>query len=257
MLLEGRKAIVTGASSGIGKATAERLGREGANVCVNYYSAKEQGDAHEVVTSIERAGPGRAIAVQADVGSETDVERMVAETVTAFGGVDIMVNNAGIEKQIPLLETSQEDWERILRTNLTGTFLCLREAGKVMAGGGGGVIVNMSSVHEFIPWPGFAPYCASKGGVKLLMETAARELAPKGIRVVNIAPGAIVTPINKFVLDEPEGKHAVEEEIPIGRMGEPEEIAAAVAWAASGEASYVTGTTIVIDGGMSLYPKFV
>jgi len=257
MLLEGRKAIVTGASSGIGKATAERLGREGANVCVNYYSAKEQGDAHEVVTSIERAGPGRAIAVQADVGSETDVERMVAETVTAFGGVDIMVNNAGIEKQIPLLETSQEDWERILRTNLTGTFLCLREAGKVMAGGGGGVIVNMSSVHEFIPWPGFAPYCASKGGVKLLMETAARELASKGIRVVNIAPGAIVTPINKFVLDDPEAKHAVEEEIPIGRMGEPEEIAAAVAWAASGEASYVTGTTIVIDGGMSLYPKFV
>ena len=257
MLLEGRKAIVTGASSGIGKATAERLGREGANVCVNYYSAKEQGDAHEVVTSIERAGPGRAIAVQADVGSETDVERMVAETVTAFGGVDIMVNNAGIEKQIPLLETSQEDWERILRTNLTGTFLCLREAGKVMAGGGGGVIVNMSSVHEFIPWPGFAPYCASKGGVKLLMETAARELAPKGIRVVNIAPGAIVTPINKFVLDDPEAKHAVEEEIPIGRMGEPEEIAAAVAWAASGEASYVTGTTIVVDGGMSLYPKFV
>ncbi|MGH3527815.1 MAG: SDR family oxidoreductase, partial [Pseudonocardiaceae bacterium] len=136
-------------------------------------------------------------------------------------------------------------------------FLCLREAGKVMAGGGGGVIVNMSSVHEFIPWPGFAPYCASKGGVKLLMETAARELAPKGIRVVNIAPGAIVTPINKFVLDDPEAKHAVEEEIPIGRMGEPEEIAAAVAWAASGEASYVTGTTIVVDGGMSLYPKFV
>jgi glucose 1-dehydrogenase len=126
-----------------------------------------------------------------------------------------------------------------------------------MAAGGGGVIVNMSSVHEFIPWPGFAPYCASKGGVKLLMETAARELAPKDIRVINIAPGAIVTPINNFVLDDPEAKHAVEEEIPIGRMGEPEEIAAAVAWVASGEASYITGTTIVVDGGMSLYPKFV
>jgi glucose 1-dehydrogenase len=133
----------------------------------------------------------------------------------------------------------------------------LREAAKVMAAGGGGVIVNMSSVHEFIPWPGFAPYCASKGGVKLLMETAARELAPKDIRVINIAPGAIVTPINNFVLDDPEAKHAVEEEIPIGRMGEPEEIAAAVAWVASGEASYITGTTIVVDGGMSLYPKFV
>ncbi len=224
---------------------------------MNYYSDQEQGAAHEVVASIERAGPGKAIAVQADVGSETDVERMVAETVKAFGGVDILVNNAGIEKQIPLLETSQQDWERILRTNLTGTFLCLREVGKVMAAGGGGVIVNMSSVHEFIPWPGFAPYCASKGGVKLLMETAAKELAAKGIRVLNIAPGAIVTPINKFVLDDPEAKHAVEEEIPLGRMGTPEEIAAAVAWAASGEANYLTGTTIVVDGGMSLYPKFV
>ena len=257
MLLAGRRAIVTGASSGIGKATAQRLGREGANVCVNYYSGKEKGAADEVVASIERAGPGEAVAVQADVGNETDVERMVAETVTAFGGLDILVNNAGIEKQIPLLETSQQDWERILRTNLTGTFLCLREAGKVMADADGGVIVNMSSVHEFIPWPGFAPYCASKGGVKLLMETAARELAPRNIRVINIAPGAIVTPINKFVLDDPEAKHAVEEEIPIGRMGEPEEIAAVVAWAPSGEASYVTGTTIVVDGGMSLYPKFV
>jgi glucose 1-dehydrogenase len=257
MLLAGRRAIVTGASSGIGKATAQRLGREGANVCVNYYSGKEQGAADEVVASIERTGPGEAVAVQADVGNETDVERMVAETVTAFGGLDILVNNAGIEKQVPLLETSQQDWERILRTNLTGTFLCLREAGKVMAGAGGGVIVNMSSVHEFIPWPGFAPYCASKGGVKLLMQTAARELAPKKIRVINVAPGAIITPINKFVLDDPEAKHAVEEEIPLGRMGEPEEIAAAVVWAASGEASYVTGTTIVVDGGMSLYPKFV
>jgi glucose 1-dehydrogenase len=257
MLLEGRKAIVTGASSGIGKATAQRLGREGANVCVNYYSDKERDDAHEVVASIERAGPGKAVAVQADVGTETDVERMVAETVKAFGGVDILVNNAGIEKQIPLLETSQQDWELILRTNLTGTFLCLREAAKVMADGGGGVIVNMSSVHEFIPWPGFAPYCASKGGVKLLMETAARELASTGIRVLNIAPGAIMTPINKFILDDPEAKRAVEEEIPLGRMGTPEEIAAAVTWAASGEANYLTGTTIVVDGGMSLYPKFV
>ena len=257
MLLEGGKAIVTGASSGIGKATALRLGREGANVCVNYYSDQEHSAAEDVVASIERAGPGKAVTVQADVGIEEDVERLVAEAVRAFGGVDILVNNAGIEKQIPLLETSQQDWERILRTNLTGAFLCLREAGKVMAEGTGGVIVNMSSVHEFIPWPGFAPYCASKSGIKLLMETAARELAPKGIRLINIAPGAIVTPINKFVLDDPEAKHAVEEEIPLRRMGEPEEIAAAVVWVASGEARYVTGTTIVIDGGMSLYPKFV
>jgi glucose 1-dehydrogenase len=152
---------------------------------------------------------------------------------------------------------SLDEWSAVLRTNLTGSFLCLREAGKVMAETGGGVVVNISSVHEFIPWPGFAHYCSSKGGLKLLMETAARELAPQKIRVVNIAPGAIVTPINKFVLDDPEAEHAVEEEIPLGRMGSAEEIAAAVAWVASDQASYVTGTTLVVDGGMSLYPKFV
>jgi len=133
----------------------------------------------------------------------------------------------------------------------------MREAGKAIVEAGDGVIVSMSSVHEFIPWPGFAHYCASKGGMKLLMETAARELAEGKVRVVNIAPGAIVTPINRFVLDDPEAEHAVESEIPLGRMGSPEEIAAAVAWAASDEASYLTGTTIVVDGGMSLYPKFV
>ncbi len=257
MLLDGRRAIVTGASSGIGKATAQRLGREGASVCVNYYSEEEEEAAQEVVRDITQVGDVRAIAVQADVGSEDDVRHMVSETVEAFGGVDLLVNNAGIEKQVPLLETSLEVWESTLRTNLTGAFLCIREVGRQMVDGGGGVMVNMSSVHEFIPWPQFAPYCASKGGLKLLMQTAARELAGKGIRLVNIAPGAIVTPINKFVLDDPEARHAVEEEIPLGHMGDPEDVAAAVVWAASAEANYVTGTTIVVDGGMSLYPKFV
>jgi glucose 1-dehydrogenase len=256
MLLQGRKAIVTGASSGIGKAAAERLGVEGAGVCVNYYSEQERGDAEAVVSAIEQGG-AEAFALQADVGDEAAVERMVAEAAKRLGGVDLLVNNAGIEKQVPLLEMSLEDWSVVLRTNLTGSFLCLREAGKVMAAGTGGTIINISSVHEFIPWPGFAHYCASKGALKLLMETAARELAGKGIRVLNIAPGAIVTPINTFVLDDPEAKHAVEEEIPLGRMGKPDEIAAAVAWLASDQASYVTGTTIVVDGGMSLYPKFV
>ena len=256
MLLEGRKAIVTGGSSGIGKSTAERLGAEGASVCVNYYSDGEAGDAQEVVGEIEKAG-GSAIAVQADVGDEAQVTAMVAKTVEAFGGLDLLVNNAGIEAQKPLLEMPLGLWESVLRTNLTGAFLCMREAGKVMVKGGSGVIVNMSSVHEFIPWPGFAHYCASKGGIKLLMETAARELAPHKIRVVNIAPGAIATPINNFVLDDPEAKHAVESEIPLGEFGQPSQVAAAVAWAASDEASYVTGTTIVVDGGMSLYPKFV
>jgi glucose 1-dehydrogenase len=256
MLLQGRKAIVTGASSGIGRATALRLGREGTSVCVNYYSDKESGDAEAVVKALAQAG-GTAIAVRADVGDEGAVTAMVAEAVAAFDGLDLLVNNAGIEKQAPLLEMSLELWSSVIATNLTGAFLCMREAGKVMAKGGGGVIVNMSSVHEFIPWPGFAHYCASKGALKLLAQTAARELAGKKIRVVNIAPGAIATPINNFVLDDPEAKHAVESEIPLGHMGEPEQIAAAVARAASAQADYVTGTTIVVDGGMSLYPKFV
>ena len=256
MLLQGQKAIVTGASSGIGMATAERLGREGASVCVNYYSENERSAAEQVVTAIKQGG-SKALAVQADVTNEEDVRRMVAQAGRELGGLDLLVNNAGIENQVPLLEMPLADWNAVIGTNLTGTFLCLREAGKLMAAAGGGVIVNISSVHEFIPWPGFAHYCASKGGMKLLMETAARELAGSGIRVLNVAPGAIVTPINKFVLDDPEARHAVEEEIPLGRIGKPDEIAAAVAWLASSEASYLTGTTLVVDGGMSLYPKFV
>ena len=256
MLLQGQKAIVTGASSGIGMATAERLGREGASVCVNYYSEPERAAAEQVVAAIEQGG-SKALAVQADVANEEDVRRMVAQAARELGGLDLLVNNAGIENQVPLLEMPLADWNAVIGTNLTGCFLCLREAGKLMAAAGGGVIVNISSVHEFIPWPGFAHYCASKGGMKLLMETAARELAGSGIRVLNVAPGAIVTPINKFVLDDPEARHAVEDEIPLGRMGKPDEIAAAVAWLASSEASYLTGTTLVVDGGMSLYPKFV
>lgn len=257
MLLAGRKAIVTGASSGIGKAAAVRLAREGASVCVNFYSQREAAAARRIVATIERAG-GRAMAIQADISDEAAVRTMVEETAAAFGGLDLLLNNAGIEKQVALLEMSLPDWDAVLKTNLTGAFLCLREAAKVMARGRrGGVILNTSSVHEFIPWPGFAHYCASKAGLKLLMETAARELAPMRIRVLSVAPGAIVTPINRFVLDDAEARHAVESEIPWGRLGKPEEIAAAIAWLASDQASYITGTTIVIDGGMSLYPKFV
>ena len=256
MLLQGRTAVVTGASSGIGAATAERMAREGAPVLVNFYSDRERADAEAVVGRIEQAG-GSAVSWQADVGDEEQVRTMMKAAVDRFGGIDVLVNNAGIENQQPILELSLDLWEAVLRTNLTGAFLCLREAGKIMAAGEGGVIINMSSVHEFIPWPGFAHYCASKGGMKLLMQTAARELAPRKIRVLSVAPGAIATPINKFVLDDPEALHAVLDEIPLGRMGRPEEIAAAVAWLASDEASYVTGTTFTADGGMSLYPKFV
>jgi glucose 1-dehydrogenase len=258
MLLEGRRAIVTGGNTGIGKATSQRLAREGASVCVNYFGEPAAEDARQLAAELEGSGAPRAVAIEADVGREDQVVALVAQASDQLGGLDLLVNNAGIEKKIPLLEMTEKDWSAVIQTNLTGTFLCLREAAKVMvASGRPGTIVNMSSVHEFIPWPGFAHYCASKGGIKLLMETAARELAPQQIRVLNVAPGAIVTPINQFVLDDPAQKRQVESEIPLGHMGQPENIAAAVAWAASEEASYVTGTTIVVDGGMSLYPKFV
>jgi glucose 1-dehydrogenase len=258
MLLEGSRAIVTGGNTGIGKATCQRLAREGASVCINYFGDQSSEEAGQLAAELQSQGAPKAVAILADVGQEDQVIQLVTQARTELGGLDLLVNNAGIEKQIPLMEMSAKDWSAVLQTNLTGAFLCMREAAKAMTSAGTpGTIVNMSSVHEFIPWPGFAHYCASKGGLKLLMETAARELAPKQIRVLNIAPGAIVTPINKFVLDDPEQKHAVESEIPLGRMGNPEEIAAAVVWAASREASYLTGTTIVVDGGMSLYPKFV
>jgi glucose 1-dehydrogenase len=256
VLLDGRRTLITGASSGIGKATALRFGVEGASVGVNYYSDAEKGDADAVCAQIDPSGK-RAFSVQADVGDELQVIAMVAAVVDRFGGIDVLVNNAGIEKQAPTLEMPLDLWNAVIRTNLTGAFLCLREAGKHMVAQGSGVIVNMSSVHEFIPWPGFAHYCASKGGMKLLTQTVARELAPNRIRCVNVAPGAIATPINDFVLDDPEAKHMVEEEIPLGRFGQPEEIAGAVAWVASDQAAYVTGTTLVVDGGMSTYPKFV
>jgi len=256
MLLEGRRAIVTGASSGIGKATAVRLAAEGAQVCLNYYSDNDKPGAEQAVKEIGKAG-GRAIALQADVGSEDDVTRLVSRVASEFGGLDLLVNNAGIENQVALIEMPLATWERVLRTNLTGAFLCLREAAKLMIAAKSGVVVNVSSVHEFIPWPGYAHYCSSKGGLKLLMETAARELAPSGVRVVNVAPGAIMTPINERLLEHPKEEHAVEEEIPLGRMGDAEEVAGAIAWVASAEADYVTGTTLVVDGGMSLYPKFV
>jgi len=255
MPLEGRRALVTGASSGIGRATALRLGEEGARVAVNYPSEKERAGAEAVATRIDPAGE-RAYTVRADVGVEADVVRMVEACRERFGGLDLLVNNAGIESQAPTLEMTLEAWEHVLRTNLTGAFLCLREAGRLMAAQRQGVIVNISSVHEFIPWPGYAHYCASKGGLKLLTQTVALEWAPLGIRVVAIAPGAIATPLNSAVLDDPEALREVEAEIPLRRLGQPEEIAAAVVWVAGEEAAYLTGTTLVVDGGMSTYPRF-
>ncbi len=254
-LLGGRKAVVTGADSGIGQGVAFELAAHGAAVAVNYLS--DSSVAEDMVAQIERSG-GRAIAVQMDVASEHDVVQAIAKAREAFGGLDLLVNNAGIEKQFLLVDMPLEWWRRVIDVNLTGAFLCAREAARIMlADGVPGAIVNITSVHEVIPWEGFSHYCASKGGEKLFTQSIARELAPHGIRVVSVAPGAIATPINADVLDDPKRKAEVEAEIPYGRWGEVADVARAVAWVASEQADYVVGSTIFVDGGMTLYPRFV
>jgi glucose 1-dehydrogenase len=233
-----------------------RLAAEGAAAVVNYVGGREAAD--EVVGQIEAAG-GRAIAAEADVSSESQVQAMFARARDELGGpVDLLVNNAGVEAPFALLDMPLEEWNRVIGVNLTGAFLCAREAARGMVGAGlPGIIVNVSSVHEVIPWERFGHYCASKAGMKLWAQTIAKELAPKRIRVVNVAPGAIATPINRDVLDDDVKRRAVEAEIPWGRFGKPEEIAGAVAWLASDEAEYVTATTLFVDGGMTAYPGFI
>jgi glucose 1-dehydrogenase len=254
--LAGRRALVTGAATGIGRSTVSRLAAEGASAVVNYVGSRAPAD--EVVGEIE-AGGGRAIAVEADVSSEPQVQAMFEHARAELGGpVDLLVNNAGVEAPFALVDMPLEEWNRVIGVNLTGAFLCAREAARGMVGAGiPGIIVNVSSVHEVIPWERFGHYCASKGGMKLWAQTIAKELAPKRIRVMNVAPGAIATPINKDVLEDDVKRRAVEAEIPWGRFGKPEEIAGAVAWLASDEAEYVTATTLFVDGGMTAYPGFI
>ncbi len=251
--LHGRRALITGGASGIGRATALRLAHEGAHVIVNHRGDVTEADA--VVREVEAKG-GRALAVEADVSREGEVRELFRSAYDACGGpLDLLVNNAGVESSHPLLELELEDWQTVLAVNLTGPFLCSREFARALVNAQApGVIVNMSSVHEVIPWPGFSHYCATKGGLKLFTGTIARELAAHRIRVASVAPGAILTPINQELMDDAGKRAEVEEQIPWGRMGEPQEIAAAVAWLAGDEASYVTGTTLFVDGGMTQYP---
>lgn len=249
--LEGKVAIVTGAGSGIGYAIAERLAREGASVAVNYFGHSE--DASRLVATLKAVG-GKALAVKADVSKPGHVRAMVKRTVDQLGRPDILVNNAGIEQSAPLVDVTDAEWETIIGVNLSGAFYCIRECARVMKRTGGS-IVNISSVHEDLPFPGFAPYATSKGGLRMLMRNAAVELAQYGIRVNNVAPGAIATPINASTLSSPAKKRALEREIPIGRVGRPEEVAEIVLFLASARSSYVTGSTYYVDGGLSRYAK--
>jgi glucose 1-dehydrogenase len=259
--LHNQKALVTGGSSGIGEGCALALGAAGAAVVVNYHSDAEE--AARVVDAILASG-GEAFAVQADVSKEADVQRMVAEAIERFGTIDILINNAGLQQDAPFHEMTLEQWERVISVNLTGQFLCAREAVREFLRRGvvpeishaAGKIICMSSVHEVIPWAGHVNYAASKGGIMQLMKSMAQELAPKKIRVNSIAPGAIKTPINRAAWETPEALNSLLTLIPDGRVGEPDDIARTAVWLASDQSDYVTGATIFVDGGMTLYPGF-
>jgi len=245
--LQGKVAVVTGAATGIGKAIALEMVRQGANVAVNYIGPPDSAD--EVLRSIN-GDHGSAIAVKADVSKSDEVAQMIAQTISRFGRVDVLVNNAGIEEEEPFLEKTEQEWDRVIAVNLKGAFLCTQAAAREMAKRKKGTIINISSVHEDLPFPGYAAYCAAKGGLRMLCRDLALELAPYHINVVNVAPGAVDTPINKRTLADPEKKVALEREIPLGRIAEPEEIAKLVCYLASDPAAYITGTTVVIDGGL-------
>lgn len=252
--LEGKVIVITGASTGLGKAMALRFGEEKAKVIVNFRS--DENEANAVVEGVKKAG-GDAIAVKGDVTVEEDVINLVQTAVNKFGTLDVMINNAGIENPVASHEMPLSDWNRVINTNLTGAFLGSREAIKYFVENDiKGSVINMSSVHEMIPWPLFVHYAASKGGIKLMTQTLALEYAPKGIRINNIGPGAINTPINAEKFADPVKRADVESMVPMGYIGKPEEIAAVAAWLASSQASYVTGITLFADGGMTLYPEF-
>ena len=246
--LDGLVALVTGAGRGIGAAVAVRLARDGAAVGVNVRSREK---ADETLAAIAGFG-GRAVALVGDVAEEDDVRRIVAECVEHFGGLSVAVNNAGTQEESPFLELELSAWRRQMAVDLDGVFLVGREAARHMAGHGGGVIVNVTSVHEHTTFPGFTAYCAAKAGAGMLTRNMARELAPHGIRVVAVAPGAVTTGDNAELLDDPEEREKALAGIPAGRMAEPAEIAALVSFLASPEAAYITGTSVVIDGGLEL-----
>jgi glucose 1-dehydrogenase len=259
--LSGQKALVTGANSGIGRGVAVGLAQAGADVMVNYVAGDDTAAA--VVDEIRRSG-ARGAAYKADVSSEEQVAAMFQSMREQFGTVDILVANAGLQRDAPFPDMTLEHWNKVLGVNLTGQFLCAREAVREFLRRGvipevscaAGKIICMSSVHQEIPWGGHANYATSKGGIKLMMESMAQELAPHRIRVNGIAPGAIRTPINTAAWQTPQAYAQLMTLVPYGRIGEPEDIARAAVWLASDHSDYVVGTTLFVDGGMTLYPGF-
>ena len=261
--LKGQIAIVTGASSGIGAGVSKALAAAGATVVVNHPVAATQQAAEAVLADIKSAGDS-GIVYQCDVSKEAEVQKMFANVTSQFGTVDILVNNAGLQRDSPFQDMTLEQWNYVLGVNLTGQFLCAREAIREFLRRGvvpersraAGKIICMSSVHEVIPWAGHANYAASKGGIMLMMKSIAQEFAPAKIRVNSIGPGAIKTPINHTAWDTPAAEKKLLELIPYGRVGLVEDIGAAAVWLASDDSDYVNGITLFVDGGMTLYPGF-
>ena len=249
MKLEGKTALVTGSSQGIGRSIAIRLAQEGADVVINYNSNPDK--AAEVLALVEATGR-KGFVVQANTGTVSDVRRLVAESVAHFGKLDILVNNAGVEKNAPFWEVTEEDYDRVLDINLKGVFFTTQAMVQhLMETKRGGKIINISSVHEDLPFPHFTSYCASKGGVKMMTRNLSIELAPLGITINSIAPGAVETPINKNLLNDKDKLARLIAQIPLGRLAKPEEVAGIAAFLASSDADYVTGTTYFVDGGLT------
>ena len=249
MDLAGKVAVVTGAGSGIGYAIAERFAAAGAAVCVNYLGYED--DAEALAQRLPKA-----IAFKADVSKAAEVQAMVGATLQQWGSIDVLVNNAGLERSMPFLDIDEATWDLMLDVDLKGAFFCAQACGRAMRDSGrGGSIVNISSIHEDVPFPGFTPYCAAKGGMRMMMRNAAVELAQYKIRVNNVAPGAIATPINADTLNDPKKVAMLEAIVPLGRLGRPEEVAEVALFLASDSSSYVTGSTYYVDGGKVRYTQ--
>jgi glucose 1-dehydrogenase len=248
VLLSGRSIVVTGGNSGIGKAIVLAMAAEGANVVVDYVAHEDA--TTQLIAQVEQAG-GKAVGVEADITSSADLHRMMQTAVDSFGRLDVLVNNAGMETRQSLLDTTEEDYEKVMAVNMKSAFFASQAAAKrFIAQGDGGLVINISSVHEDWPMPGNIAYCVSKGGMRMLTRTAGVELGSHGIRMINIAPGAVDTPINAATTSDKEALKKLEDAIPLGRLADASDIADVAVFLASGKASYMTSTTVVVDGGI-------